>query len=427
MLATQPKAELTVEADLHDAQQQVWMSNTRFRVVACGRRFGKTFLCALEILLFAIENAGTTSWWIAPVHDQSDIAFRMVLGSMSPDMLALCNVNLTKKTITLWNGARIVFKSADRDTNLRGEGVAFMVLDEAAFLKEHVWASALRPTLSDTRGRAILIGTFNGDNWFYTAFRRGQDPAEVQWDSWRFPTSANPYIEPEEIAQAERDLSREEFEQEYLANPLIYVGAVFDGLQVESAVVRGIEYREKHGDTPRPRLQLVAGVDWGFNNPTAFEVAQVGADDTMHWIHEDLWQATELNIRCKRIAARCKAWEIESIYADAAGADENFTLEEHLYNAEADTGLVRVPFNKYKDAGIKARRWFLERGRETISPRCPSLAHDTRRYHYKEGTDRIAESEKLSGGAKAEKIDDHTVDAATAAYAVMFGDVAGRD
>ena len=421
-----PQRELTIEADLHPAQVEVWLSPARFRVVACGRRFGKTFLASLEILTYAIEHTGSVCWWVAPVHDQADIAFRMVLGAMSPGMLALCNVNLTKKTITLWHGARIVFKSADQDKNLRGEGVWFMVLDEAAFLAETAWFGALRPSLSDHVGDALLIGTFDGDNWFYDMYRMGQDPTETQYASWRFPTAANPHIEAAEIEHARKMLSREQFEQEYLANPLVYVGAVFDGEDVERAVVRGIAYREQHGDSPRARLALAAGVDWGFNNPTVFEVAQVGADDTMHWFDETVWHATELNLRCRLIAEKCRAWEIGHIYTDAAGADENFTLEEWLYKLDAPTTLTRVPFNKYKEAGIQARRWFLESDRESISPTCRALAHDTRRYHYKAGTDRIAESNQVTS-PKAEKIDDHSVDAATAVYAVMFGDVAGRD
>ena len=421
MLAVAPR-EITIEAELHPAQEEVWTSPARFRVVACGRRFGKTWLAVLEILTYAMTHDGSVCWWVAPVHDQSDIAFRMLMAAMSNDMLAMTDINLTKKTVVLWNGARIVFKSADRDKNLRGEGVWFMVVDEAAFLKETSWYGALRPSLADHQGSALLIGTFDGDNWFYLEYLNGQNPDMPEYASWRFPTSANPYIAPEEIEHNRRMLPHEQFEQEFLANPMIFVGAVFNGEQVERAARLGLEREQANGGGTfsRPHSERIGGVDWGFNNPTAFEVAELGADDEVHWVYEQQWHATELNVRCKLIAEFCKYNELSDIYADAAGADENFTLREHLYKAGAETKLTPVPFNKYKMAGIQARRWFLENGRESISPNCPGLIHDSKRYRYAETQQGVKKDDVV-------KENDHTVDAATAAYAVRFGDVAGRD
>jgi hypothetical protein len=48
----------------HIGQGRILMSNARFRVVACGRRFGKTTLGQLEIIRIA-SNAGRC-WWLAP-------------------------------------------------------------------------------------------------------------------------------------------------------------------------------------------------------------------------------------------------------------------------------------------------------------------------------------------------------------------------
>jgi hypothetical protein len=399
--------------DLHPAQQQIWDSNARYKIVGCGRRFGKTHLAVSDILYHALTVPESLAWWVAPVYDQANIGLRQLEKSLPP---GLATINRTHKLVTFkHNGARVQFKSADRPEGLRGEGLNKLVVDEAAFLAESIWYGELFPMLTDRRGSALLIGTFNGDNWFYEEWLAARTAARPNWASWRFKTLDNPYIDPEMVEAARRTRPRAYFMQEYEADPLVFVGAVFDGYDVERAVQAGIVWREKRGDVPSPSLDVVAGIDWGFNNPTAFEVANVDADDKVHWMVERLWHATELNIRCKYIADFCKSYKVRALYADAAGADENFTLEEHLYNATADTMLIRVPFNKYKQAGIEARRWYLERGRESISPECPTLAHDTRRYHYKEDKDDV------------EKEDDHTVDACTAVYAVMFGDVAGRD
>jgi len=83
-------------------------------------------------------------------------------------------------------------------------------------MREEAWTEALRPALSDRRGRAIFISTPRGHNWFYDLWMRGQE-GNGEWKSWNFPTSANPHIDPAEIEQARLDLPDRVFRQEYLA------------------------------------------------------------------------------------------------------------------------------------------------------------------------------------------------------------------
>jgi hypothetical protein len=403
---------ITVEASLHPAQEAVWTSTARFRVVGCGRRFGKTHLGVLEIIHHALNVDGAIAWWISPTHEQSDIAYRMFLSAVPEDLIEL---NRTTKVITFkHNLSRVQFKSADRDKNLRGEGLTFVVLDEAAFIKPGTWSQAIRPALSDRKGGALLIGTFDGtENWFYEEFERGQDTSDTETDSWRFPTSANPYIDDEEIEAARRSLPKAEFAQEYLADPMSFVGAVFDSEDVVQAVELGrtVLYDE--------RLTTYAGVDWGYTNPTAFLLCQQTTDDYVRWFEEKLWHSVELNDRCQEIALYCRQYRVKAIYADAAGADENVTLAKHLKAAGMRTSVVPVPFNKFKDAGITARRWFLENGRELLGPRMRQTVIDSKRYRYKETAAGVRQDEVV-------KENDHTCDAATAFYATRFPAASGR-
>lgn len=405
-----PLKPVEFDLELHDAQRAVWDSDARFRVVACGRRFGKTHLGTAEIIRAAFTMPGANIGWVAPVHDQSDVAFRMFLDAIPSELV---DINLTKKLVIVREpyNSRLQWKSADREKNLRADGYNFLVLDEGAFLKETTWTAALRPALADLRGRALLIGTFDGENWFYEAYLKGQDPEIPEYESWRFPTSANPYIDAAEIEEARRTLPRAEFEQEFEANPLSRVGAVFDAAHVVHAVELGREI------TYDPGLPTYAGIDWGFSNPTAFLQCQQTPDDYVRWYDETLWYSVELNERCQAIAQVCSQREIRAIYADAAGKDENVTLAKHLKGTK--TQVVPVPFNKFKDAGIIARRWFLENGRELLGPRMKQTVADTKAYHYAETASGVRKDE-------VEKIDDHTVDAATAFYATRFPAASGR-
>lgn len=337
-------------------------------------------------------------WWVSSTHDQTKIALRMLLEAVPPEAR---DVNLSDKSVTLWNGSRFVFRSANKHDNLRGEGVDYLVVDEAAFIVEAAWNSSLRPMLADTRGSALLISTFQGENWFYDLYERGQDEAFPDWGSYRYKTKDNPFIDPEEIEEARRTTPRAEFEQEWEANPLIYVGAVFPGEKVQEATERKAFW---HDDCP-----AFAGLDWGYSNATAFEVCQEDPEGRVSWLDERSWVATQLGpgegTRITGIVELCAHYKIETIYADAAGATENAALAEALERASLRTALVGVPFGKWKDTGIKVRRWYLENDLETMSPYVPELIRTTKRYRYKENSEDVA------------KEDDHQVDAATAFYA----------
>lgn len=386
---------IVLDVALHDAQLEVWNSPARFRVVACGRRFGKTFLGVNELIKAAGSKPGSINWWIAPRYDQTDVALRFFTEALPPELMSM---NRTKKTALLWNGSIVGFKTANDPDALRSEGLDFVVLDEAAFQKEDVWPAAIRPALADKQGSALLIGTFDGENWFYDLYQRGQAGEDPEWESWRFPSSANPFLDPAEIEEARRTTTKAVFEQEWLANPLIYVGAVFDGETLQKAINR----RLRNGE-------VYAGLDWGYTNMTALEVCTEDVEGRVSWFSEHTWTAVELNERCRAIAAICRELGIIRIYADAAGKDENVTLAQTLREHGLQTAVTPVPFNAFKESGIQTRRFYLERDLESIGPKCPVLKAHSKRYRFKEGKDEV------------EKKDDHAVDAVTAFYASRRG------
>ncbi len=396
------------ELDMHAAQREVFESPARFKVIAAGRRFGKTLLAVAACIIAAASKEDAVVWWVSPSHNQSRMALRTV-AKMIPR--GHREVNRTLSEIYLSNGARICFKSGERWDNLRGEGLDLVVIDEAAFVSQELWTQAIRPTLSDKNGRALLIGTFDGENWFYDLWRFALDPANVQWAGWRFPTAANPYIPPEEIEEARRNLPKEVFGQEYEASPLAFAGAVFDGDKLDKAW----NARRELAIPEQPFCE--AGLDWGWNF-TALEVCIELADGRIAWIDEQILERTELTVKCGIIAEFCVRYNIQTIYADAAGADENVTLAKVLGERNTPTAVQPVPFNAYKKTGLLTRVHFLERDREIIGDRCVQLLIDSKAYHYDEKTEMPV------------KRHDHSVDAATAFYAsrhYVLGDEAETD
>jgi hypothetical protein len=275
----------------------------------------------------------------------------------------------------------------------------YLVIDEAAFVAADRWYSELRPTLAVKNGGALFISTFDGENWFFDMYQRGQDAEQAEWESWRKVSSENPYFSDEELEEARRTTPKAEFEQEYMANPLVYVGAVFPGEDVQKATERGTKIE-------RQDLPTFGGLDWGYSNPTALLINQETAEGAVQWLMERLWVAVELNVRCEAIADECEAYGVGVLACDAAGATEIRTLAETFKRRGIKTKIQPVPFGRFKQAGIDARRWYLETNSESIASECKTFISDTKRYRYKEGEDTVI------------KQDDHTVDAATSFYAM---------
>lgn len=387
---------ITVDVELHACQQAVFDSPARFRVAACGRRFGKTVLGAVECFIEAWDNPGATVWWVAPTTKQARLAKRQLL-KMLPK--SLYHINNTLGEFTLVNGSRICLLSAERYDNLRGEGVDFVVIDEAAFISEEAWTEALRPSLSDRGGRALFISTFKGENWFWKLHTQAGNPDQTDWDAFLYPTSSNPYIPPAELVAAKRSMPYSKYMQEYECSVTSYEGAIFDGELLLAAAERGKAQFER----TVPKF-VEAGLDWGWH-VTALEVCHETSDDRITWVYEHVWEHVELNKRCDHIVRILKEMAVSVVYADAAGASENVTLAVAIAKAGLRCEVQPVPFNVYKSVGIDVRRYYLENQLEDISPRCGSLLTDSKRYHYD------------VSGEKPAKGDDHTVDAATAFYA----------
>lgn len=380
---------------LHSGQREVYESDARFRVVACGRQWGKSRLGS--VIAFETALKGGQVWWIAPTADIAKIGWDLLKGLAR--QLPTVKINETTRVISFGGRGWVQVKGAHLPGKLRGRTLDLVIMDEAAFIPTAArWNSELRPTLSIKQGKGLFLSTFDGENWFYDLYQQGQDAAVEDWESWRFVSTENPYFTQEELEVARATTPPAEFEQEYMANPLVYVGAVFKGEDVQRAWERG------QLDTWRDDISTYAGLDWG-HNTTAFEVCQEDAEDRVHWLQERIWHAVELNERCAEITEICRERNVEVVYADAAGASEIVTLDGYLRRAGLNTMIQPIPFNKYKDDGIMTRQYYLERGLEAIGPGCPKLLKDSKRYHYKEGTDLVVKEE------------DHTVDSATAFYA----------
>lgn len=194
----------------HINQLPILQSKSRFRVVMCGRRFGKSELSQIEIITAGLK--GKQVAYITPTYNLAKTFFDK-LAKVIP-----FPANRSELTVTLPTGGSIQFFTGERLDNLRGRKFHLVVVDEASFIPnlEDGWLNSIRPTLTDYIGRALFLSTPKGKNYFYSLFMKGGEP---DWEAFRFTTYDNPHISKAEIDDARVQLPEVVFEQEYMANP----------------------------------------------------------------------------------------------------------------------------------------------------------------------------------------------------------------
>ncbi|HLM54737.1 MAG TPA: hypothetical protein VK422_01320 [Pyrinomonadaceae bacterium] len=226
---------------------------SRFNVLACGRRFGKTTFGVDRLLPPAL--LGYPVAWFAPTYKLLLEVWREALKYLAP---VVARKDTQQRRIELVTGGVVEMWSLDGGTVARGRKYKRIVIDEAAMcaLLEMQWNEEIRPTLTDYEGDAWFLSTPKGLNFFRQLFLRGQDPLQPAYQSWQMPTLTNPFIKPSEIESARGDLPELTFEQEYLARFLENAGAVFRNLLNNLTKVETCP-AEHAGH------EIVLGLDWG--------------------------------------------------------------------------------------------------------------------------------------------------------------------
>ena len=197
-------------------QQEVWADDTRFKIVAAGRRTGKSRLAAWLLIVNALQTERGQVFYVAPTQGQArDIMWQTLLELGNP---VITGSHINNLQIKLVNGATISLKGADRPETMRGVSLKFLVLDEYADMKPDVFEQILRPALADQKGCAMFIGTPMGRNHFYELYKYADLGEDETYKAWHFTSYDNPILDPDEIDTAKKSMSSYAFRQEFMAS-----------------------------------------------------------------------------------------------------------------------------------------------------------------------------------------------------------------
>jgi hypothetical protein len=362
---------------LSKAQRLIADSPLRFRVAVCGRRFGKTHLALRELARFA-RLPNQRCWYVAPSYRMAKQILWKKLKRKLTDINWVKKVNETELTLELINGSEISLKGADNYDSLRGVGLNFLVIDEAADIDREAWYEVLRPTLSDTGGSCLFLGTPKGFNWFKDLYDLGK--TRRGWVSFQFTTIDGGNVPEDEIEQARQDLDARTFAQEYLATFEQYAGII--------AYAFG-EHNYKPAPEILPHTPLLVGMD--FNTTPMSAVVMVNTRDGLHAIDDIALHSSNTNEMIEEIRNRYPRNPITA-YPDPAGVQRktsaNGNTDIRLLEMAGFTVRYHRAHPLIKDRINAANSLFYKRDDGTtkfyIDPKCKNTIKSLKNYSYKE-------------------------------------------
>ncbi len=190
------------------------MDTHRFGAVVCHRRFGKTVLALnhLQVEALRCKRERPRFGFLAPTYTQAkSIAFDY-LTYYSQDIPGV-KVSISELSVTYPNGGQVRLYGADNPDSLRGLYFDGVVFDEYGLMPPKVFSEVIRPALSDRQGWALFLGTPAGKNQFYEVIQQAQrDPT---WFYAMHKASETGIIPPEELDAARKDMTADEYAQEY--------------------------------------------------------------------------------------------------------------------------------------------------------------------------------------------------------------------
>jgi len=330
-----------IGANLHKGGQiDAFFSEARFKVLDNGRRWGKSLYASIEAIPYAFMK-NKMVWIVAPTYELTKKVFREIYNYINPREFiwkdkGRCTMSKSELFIETNTGTQFVGKSADNPKSLVGEGVDLLIIDEAAMIPEKIWTEYLRPTLTDKKGRAIIISTPKGKNWFFHLYTRGQDQLFENYVSWKHPTWHNPFIDPEEIEEARKTLPERIFQQEYEAAFLDDTGGVFRGVRKNI---------RKTLREPKPGEHFFIGVDLA--KYMDFTVITV-LDEFGNLVYFDRFNQVDWSLQKQRIKSVYKQYP-GKITIDSTGVgdpiyedlrNESINIDSFKFNNSSKTDLI---------------------------------------------------------------------------------------
>jgi len=234
------------EIKLHEKQSEVIRDlfidkSCRYAVVNASRGFGKSYLAATAAIIAvqelmeldeSVPNKNVAL--IAPTYSQAvDIYYPLIAWQLGMEDFA---DKASKAAGQFWfpNNVQLKLWSYEASQRMRGTGQYFIVADEVTSWKgagmnlKESWESIIQPCvatrwspmnakkLNANPGRALIISTPSGYDYFYEMYNRKDSDSD--WKSYTYTYKDSPFLDEEEIERVKLTLDPLKFAREYTAS-----------------------------------------------------------------------------------------------------------------------------------------------------------------------------------------------------------------
>ncbi len=294
----------------------------RFITGCLSRRTGKTFI-ANVIAQLVLLVPGSAVLIIAPNYALSSISWDLQRNLLNKFGVEITKNNAKDRILTLANTSSIRMGSVSTVDSTVGRSYDLILFDEAALNDKggDAFNIALRPTLDKPNSKAIFISTPRKNNFFKEYYERGFNPAEFpDWASVHSTYLDNPRSNDADVDAARRSMSDAEFKQEYMADFSALQGAIFPTFTSKhiidySSIAAMVEVED-----------VIAGLDVGFRDATAFCVFIIGRDGRVFLVEEYQVGGKNTDYHAKQIRKLLDKWDIDFVYIDSAAAQTKYDL-----------------------------------------------------------------------------------------------------
>jgi len=301
------------------------INNNKYRFVtaAISRRQGKTYIANIIGQLVSLVP-GSHILIMSPNYALSQISFDLQRQLIKHFDLEVAKDNAKDKVIELTNGSTIRMGSINQVDSCVGRSYDLIIFDEAALADgKEAFNVALRPTLDKDNSKALFISTPRGkNNWFAEFFNRGFTNEFPEWASIRATYKDNPRMSENDVTEARKSMSEAEFKQEYEADFNTYEGQIWNFNHEEC-----IENLE---ELDTSKMDIFAGLDVGYRDPTAFCVLGYDWDSEKYYLLDEYLDAEKTTEQhAVEIRRLMEKWDIDYIFIDSAAQQTRFDFAQN--------------------------------------------------------------------------------------------------
>lgn len=362
---------------LHENQVKIHSSTALYKVMKCGKRFGKTKLCVFSLIQEAGKAPGKVFWYIAPTYRQAkNIAWREFKNLIPPQFIKRMVEN--ELLIVLINDSEIHLVGADNEDSLRGTKLHGVVFDEVAYTNKYIWNSIIRGQLLGSEGEKPGFAWFISsplnpvetqgsvkEDWFpefYQEALRKKMSGNTDWDAFHFTIYDNPTLTKDQIDSIKADCTDDAWNVEYMANESAHAGQVFSEFKYET-----------HVKEVGAEGEFVRALDWGLDHPTVCLFAYVDKRSNRVYVEDEFVKSDNtIEQSCKTIISKTGDREVSWSVIDPSLNKRNAVTKIPDKQEFDRCGVYCIPGDN-NNRGYNITKMFLKKGMIVINPKCRIL------------------------------------------------------